>query len=163
MMWLSDQAGEGPQGVLGGAMNDADRRNLRYLAARLGPIPGWSMGYGYDTENLRTVSGAQLDQWKAYLKEHLGWDHFIGTRVGFDEGGPKGGPKPPLDKNRNAPIGDEYCSWLGGDYLGYTSYRPLYDRYVWRSGIGPRNRRWKKTDFAFAIPRGGHTRTTAPI
>jgi hypothetical protein len=28
------------------------------------------------------------------------------------------------------PIGDEYTWWLGGDYIGYTSYRPLYDRYV---------------------------------
>ncbi|MEC8891835.1 MAG: hypothetical protein VX901_00790, partial [Candidatus Poribacteria bacterium] len=25
-----------------------DRRLQRYIAARLGPIPGWTLGYGYD-------------------------------------------------------------------------------------------------------------------
>jgi hypothetical protein len=39
-------------------------------------------------------------------------------------------PKAPLNEKFNAPIGDQYTAWLGGDYVGYTSYRPLYDRYV---------------------------------
>lgn len=115
-------------------MNEADRRNLRYLAARLGPIPGWSIGYGYDTENL-WASPDELQAWKDFLEAHLGWDHFIGARVGFDEKGlygrfGKGIPKPPLNEKSNAPVGDRYTAWLGGDYIGYTSYRPLYDRYV---------------------------------
>ena len=64
----------------------------------------------------------------------MGWDHFIGARVGYDEKGlwaliPKG-PRPPHDENYCSEISDEHCSWLGGDYIGYTSYRPLYDRYV---------------------------------
>jgi len=135
-LWGSDsgKTGEGPRHVVGAPMNEADRRNLRYLAARLGPVPGWTMGYGYDTENL-WAPPQELEAWKGFLEARLGWDHFLGARVGFDENGPRGPygkdlPKPPLNEKRNAPIGDAYTAWLGGDYIGYTGYRPLYDRYV---------------------------------
>jgi len=135
-MWGKDtgRGSDGPRAILGAPMNTVDRRNLRYIAARLGPLPGWSMGYGYDTENL-WASPDELDAWKSYLETHFGWDHFIGARVGFDEKGTYGRygkniPKPQLNEKHNAPIGDQYTAWLGGDYIGYTSYRPLYDRYV---------------------------------
>lgn len=135
-MWGADgnKKGDGPRYVLGGPMNAADQRNLRYFAARLGPIPGWSLGYGFDTENL-WASTEELSAWKSFLEQRMGWDHFLGSRIGFDEKGTWGRygdgiPKPPLNKKHNAPIGDEYTAWLGGDYVGYTSYRPLYDRYV---------------------------------
>jgi hypothetical protein len=135
-MWGKDKnrGGDGPRALVGGPMTDADRRNLRYMAARLGPIPGWSIGYGYDTENL-WASPDEMTNWKRFLESHSGWDHFIGARVGFDEKGlygqfGKGIPKPALNDKYNAPIGDEYTAWLDGDYIGYTSYRPLYDRYV---------------------------------
>ena len=116
----------------GGAMNDKDKRNLRYLAARLGPLPGWSMGYGFDVEN-GWVNREQLNEWKRFLEGQMGWRHFLGARVGYDEKGlfavkPRP-PRPPHDEKFRAPIGDAYTTWLGGDYIGYTSYRPLYDRY----------------------------------
>jgi hypothetical protein len=116
----------------GPPMNDKDQRNLRYFAARLGPLPGWSMGYGYDVEN-GWASVNQLNDWKRFLETRMGWKHFLGARVGFDEHGlsnvvPRP-PRPPLDENFNSPVGDEYTHWLDGDYIGYTSYRPLYDRY----------------------------------
>ncbi|MFP4173504.1 MAG: DUF5060 domain-containing protein [Candidatus Hydrogenedentota bacterium] len=130
-MWGKDGHG-GPSDVTGEPMSEADQRNLRYLAARLGPLPGWSMGYGYDVEN-GWATREQLDAWKAYLEEHLGWDHFLGARVGYDEKGlyavsPRP-PRPPRDGAYRSPIADKYTTWLGGDYLGYTSYRPLYPRY----------------------------------
>lgn len=135
-MWGKDRGkgSDGPRAILGEPMNEADRRNLRYLAARLGPLPGWSIGYGYDTENL-WASPEELTAWKNFLEGHFGWDHFIGARVGFDEKGTygrygKGIPKAPLNEKFNAPVGDRYTAWPGGDYIGYTSYRPLYDRYV---------------------------------
>jgi hypothetical protein len=114
-------------------MSEVDKRNLRYLAARLGPIPGWSMGYGYDTEN-GWAGPAELDTWKVFLEARLGYDHFIGARVGYDRKGlwtvnPRP-PRPPHDAGFRAPIADKYTTWLGGDYIGYTSYRPLYPRYV---------------------------------
>lgn len=137
-LWGSDgnrdeNNGDGPRGILGEPMNEKDQRNLRYIAARLGPIPGWTMGYGIDTEN-GVATKEQLDQWKAYLEEQFGWDHFLGARVGYDEKGlwalnPKP-PSPPHDEHYRSEIKDEHTFWLGGDYIGYTSYRPLYDRYV---------------------------------
>ncbi len=136
-MWGSDgprdkMDGSGPRGVLGGYGNEKDVRNLRYFAARLGPLPGWSMGYGIDTENaVATVE--QLETWKACLEKHMGWDHFLGARVGYDEKGlwalRPPGPRPPKDENYCSEIKDDHCSWLGGDYTGYTSYRPMFDRY----------------------------------
>jgi hypothetical protein len=135
-MWGKDinRGGDGPRALIGGPMSQADQRNLRYIAARLGPLPSWSIGYGYDTENL-WASPEEFTAWKSFLERYSGWDHFIGARVGFDEKGTygrygKGIPKAPLNEKYNAPIGDAYTAWLGGDYIGYTSYRPLYDRYV---------------------------------
>ena len=134
-MWgaKNEPDGSGPGPLIGGPMNEVDRRNLRYLAARLGPIPGWSMGYGFDTENAWATTD-ELDRWKAFLEARTGYDHFLGARVSADDKGLHGveprPPKPPLDAANNAPIGDEYLSWSGGDYTGYTSYRPLYPRYI---------------------------------
>lgn len=138
-IWLWGSGGTGgegdggPFGIAGGAMSEMDRRNLRYLAARLGPLPGWSIGYGFDTENGWATVG-ELDAWKAFLEEQMGWDHFLGARVGYDEKGlwavrPRL-PRPPHDAGFRSPIADANTFWLGGDYIGYTSYRPLYPRYV---------------------------------
>lgn len=134
-LWGSGGGGEdgsGPEAFADGPMSEMDRRNLRYLAARLGPLPGWSMGYGFDTENGWALS-EELDAWKAFLEEHMGYDHFLGARVGYDEKGlwavsPRP-PRPPRDAAYRAPIADKYTTWLSGDYIGYTSYRPLYPRY----------------------------------
>ena len=117
----------------GERMNDKDQRNLRYWAARLGPLPGWSISYGVDVEN-GWISTEDLEEWKSFLEDYMGWRHFLGARVGYDKLGasrarPRPPKPPPLDENYNAPVGDEYTWWLGGDYIGYTSYRPLYDRY----------------------------------
>jgi hypothetical protein len=132
-IWLWGSHDDSPATKAGGPLSEKDRRNLRYLAARLGPLPGWSMGYGFDTEN-GWASVEELDAWKAFLEAHMGWDHFLGARVGYDEKGlfavrPRP-PRPPHDAGHRAPIADKYTTWLGGDYIGYTSYRPLYPRYT---------------------------------
>ena len=131
-IWLWGGREEGPEARADGPLSEVDRRNLRYLAARLGPLPGWSMGYGVDTENGWALP-EQLDAWKAFLEGRLGWDHFLGARVGYDEKGlwaarPRP-PRPPSDAGNRSPVADKYTTWLGGDYIGYTSYRPLYPRY----------------------------------
>lgn len=66
-----------PIGV-GGINGPADRRLQRYIAARLGPLPGWSMGYGFDLHEW--TKGTQLDDWCDYLHEHMGWDHLLCAR-----------------------------------------------------------------------------------
>ena len=45
--WGDEQRGWTPIGV-GGVNGVPDRRVQRYLAARLGPVPGWTMSYGFD-------------------------------------------------------------------------------------------------------------------
>ncbi len=56
----------------------ADKRLQRYIAARLGPLPGWTMGYGFDLQEW--VSEAQTGEWAKYLHQHFGWQHLLWAR-----------------------------------------------------------------------------------
>jgi hypothetical protein len=67
-----------PKGVPGGINGEVDRRLQRYITARLGPIPGWTMGYGFDLHEWTNVE--QLNTWAAYLHEHFGWQHLLCAR-----------------------------------------------------------------------------------
>jgi len=55
-----------------------DKRLQRYIAARLGPLPGWSMGYGFDLEEW--VSENQVGEWAKYLHDRFGWQHMLWAR-----------------------------------------------------------------------------------
>jgi hypothetical protein len=55
-----------------------DRRLQRYIAARLGPLPGWSMGYGFDLHEWTNTQ--QLGQWASFLHAESGWDHLLSAR-----------------------------------------------------------------------------------
>ena len=74
-----------PRGVPGGINGEADRRLQRYIAARLGPLPGWTMGYGFDLHEW--TNGEQLNAWASYLHEHMGWQHLLCAR-GYPLKGP---------------------------------------------------------------------------
>lgn len=90
-----------------------DRRLQRYLAARLGPLPGWSMGYGFDLDEW--VTGEDLRQWHQHLHQQLGWFHFLGGR--------SGGPN----------HGTDHSGWQiheGLDYAGYEHHQPTYEVYA---------------------------------
>jgi hypothetical protein len=69
-----------PIGV-GGINGKADRRLQRYMAARLGPLPGWTMNYGFDLQEWVTES--QCRAWADYMREHMGWDHLLSARGRF--------------------------------------------------------------------------------
>jgi hypothetical protein len=90
-----------------GINGKVDRRLLRYIAARLGPLPGWSMGYGFDL--WEWVRGDQLADWHDYLQSHFGWSHFLGARA---------------DKNKLNQLSESL------DYSGYEQHRPDYKKYV---------------------------------
>ncbi len=66
-----------PIGV-GGINGVPDRRLQRYICARLGPLPGWTMGYGFDLQEW--VSEEQLADWADYMHAHLGWQHLLWGR-----------------------------------------------------------------------------------
>ena len=67
-----------PIGAPGGINGAADRRLQRYIAARLGPLPGWTMGYGFDLHEW--ASTRQLNAWAKFLHEHFGWQHLLCAR-----------------------------------------------------------------------------------
>ncbi len=62
----------------GGINGPADLRLQRYIAARLGPLPGWTMGYGYDL--FEWVGGGELSFWRNNMHNLMGWPHLLGAR-----------------------------------------------------------------------------------
>jgi len=88
-----------------GLNGEVDRRLQRYICARLGPLPGWSMSYGWDLQEW--VKERDLRAWHDYMHRHLGWFHFLGGR---------------------APDLTQICDGL--DYSSYQQHRPDYDIYV---------------------------------
>ncbi|QXD16198.1 DUF5060 domain-containing protein [Rhodocaloribacter litoris] len=90
-----------------GLNGQADRRLQRYIAARLGPLPGWTMGYGFDL--WEWVDGATLDAWHDYLHAHFGWPHLLGARS---------------HKNRLTQLSEKL------DYASYEQHRPDYPLYL---------------------------------
>ncbi len=63
-----------------GLNGPADQRLQRYIAARLGPIPGWTMGYGFDLDEW--VTDEQIKTWRDYMHSHMAWPHMLGGRHG---------------------------------------------------------------------------------
>jgi len=67
-----------PIGLPGGINGEVDQRLQRYIAARLGPLPGWTMGYGFDLEEW--VSEEELATWAGFLHGQFGWQHLLWAR-----------------------------------------------------------------------------------
>lgn len=59
-----------------------ERRLLRYLAARMGPLPGWTMGYGYDINEDHEAADAAT--WFQALDQAMQWPHMLGVRTEKD-------------------------------------------------------------------------------
>lgn len=103
--WGDDSRGQNPKKWgLNGAV---DQRLQRYIAARLGPLPGWTMGYGFDL--WEWVTPQQLEQWHGTMQQAFGWPHLLGAR----------GPK-----NELAQISDAM------DYISYEQHKPDYALYA---------------------------------
>ena len=88
-----------------GINGKVDKRLQRYICARLGPIPGWAMGYGFDLQEW--AKKEHLKSWHEYMHQHLGWKHLLGARA------------PDLEQ-----------IYDGLDYISYQQHRPDYDLYV---------------------------------
>ncbi|MBI5669314.1 MAG: DUF5060 domain-containing protein [Chloroflexi bacterium] len=74
-LWGDAERGWTPPGSINSA---ADKRLQRYIAARLGPLPGWTMGYGFDLGEW--VTEAQLQEWANTLHSNMGWEHLLSAR-----------------------------------------------------------------------------------
>jgi hypothetical protein len=84
-----------------------DRRIQRYIAARLGPLPGWTMGYGFDL--WEWASESNIKGWHDHMHAQFGWPIMLGARA----------TKNTLDQ-----------LYEGMDYSGYEQHQPDYDTYV---------------------------------
>jgi hypothetical protein len=84
-VWGDNSRFENPNSLPVGINGVVDQRLQRYIAARLGPLPGWTMGYGYDLREWADANGnkqfEELDQWYTYMHDHLGWEHYLGARA----------------------------------------------------------------------------------
>lgn len=103
--WGDDDRGWNPKRW--GVNGPQDRRLQRYIAARLGPLPGWTMGYGFDL--WEWASEEQITAWHNFLQAHMGWSHPLGARASKNE----------LDQLSEAL-----------DYAAYEQVRPDYAQYV---------------------------------
>jgi len=77
--WGDQGRKQTPNLLPGGVLGDAHKRLMRYTAARLGPIPGWCMNFGFDTLELPNPE-AITSQWANYLNERMGWKHMLCAR-----------------------------------------------------------------------------------
>ena len=84
-----------------------DQRMQRYFAARLGALPGWTMGYGYDV--FEWASPSQIEQWYSYIDSRMMYPHLMSAR------------------------GDKNVIMQHSELMSYSSYeqhRPDYNKYV---------------------------------
>jgi hypothetical protein len=105
--WGDEGRRQTPIGLQGGINGPVDQRLQRYIAARLGPLPGWTMGYGFDL--WEWVQGPQLTTWHEYMHRHMGWPHLLGGRA---------------SKNMLNQLSEDL------DYSGYEQHQPDYATYV---------------------------------
>ncbi|HJO92824.1 MAG TPA: cellulose binding domain-containing protein [Victivallales bacterium] len=105
-MWGDMDGGDmSPTSLPGGQNGYVDQRIQRYLCARLGALPGWSMGYGWDLQEWATAS--ELNTWHNYMDDHLGWHHYLGGRSSR--------PSHPNQISENM------------DFSSYEQWKPTYD------------------------------------
>jgi len=119
-----------------GLNGKVDRRLQRYICARLGPMPGWTMGYGWDLQEW--AGEKDLRAWHEYMHKHLGWFHYLGGR---------------------APDLTQICPRL--DYSSYQQHRPDYDTYVKAIEQFPDKKNvYPDKDYDFDMTRRGLWRST---
>ena len=75
--WGNEARRWSPTGLPGGINGRTDQRLTRYLAARMGPLPGWAMGYGF---SLGSWARDHVDDWQQYFQEKMGWPHLLSAR-----------------------------------------------------------------------------------
>jgi hypothetical protein len=124
-MW-GDEDRRWTQVGVGGINGEPDRRLQRYIAARLGPLPGWSMSYGFDLGEKNWVGGDQgkLTDWAEYLQERMGWPHLLFSRgyappamsgISYSSNGP-GSPIGDIQTSPNGPMSyDEVVGHMDSD------------------------------------------------
>ncbi len=119
-LWMWGKGDTGDFSKLSGGHNGPHSKRInRYLAARLGPVPGWSMGIGWDVEFWADES--KLKWWLDDLVPQFGgWHHWIGHRYSDSDIGKGHDPEPAnrgeylargLRWNALRPAHEQYAGW----------------------------------------------------
>jgi len=77
--WGDQGRNQIPNLLPGGVLGDTHKRLMRYIAARLGPLPGWCMNFGFDTNELPQPESI-TSRWANYLNDRMGWKHMLCAR-----------------------------------------------------------------------------------
>ena len=119
-LWMWGKGGNGDFSNLPGGFNGPESRRLhRYVAARLGPVPGWSMGIGWDVEFW--ADETKVKWWLDELIPRLGgWHHWVGHRYSDSDIGQGHDPEPTnqgkylargIRWNTVRPGNEQYAGW----------------------------------------------------
>ncbi|MFP4143832.1 MAG: DUF5060 domain-containing protein [Phycisphaeraceae bacterium] len=112
--WGDSSRGTTSNQLQGGQNGAVDQRLQRYIAARLGPLQGWTMGYGFDLDEWTTND--QMQEWRDRINGHSGWDHLLSGRS--------------LGPNSGTDHSSDVGWHVGLDYAGYEHHRPTYAVYL---------------------------------
>lgn len=125
-LWMWGKGGSGDFSNLPGGYRGARSRRInRYIAARLGPVPSWSMGIGWDVEFW--VDHTKLKWWLDDLIPQLGgWHHWIGHRYSDSDIG-EGRDPDPANKGEYLPRGIEWNMLRSGheQYAGWEHWSTM--------------------------------------
>jgi len=81
--WGDNDRKQTPNHLGDGFRGKRHLRLIRYIAARLGPLPGWSMNFGFDTIELPRAE-RDTAWWARELSRRMGWPHILTSR-GWDD------------------------------------------------------------------------------
>ncbi len=81
--WGDNDRKQTPNHLGDGFRGARHRRLIRYVAARLGPLPGWSMNFGFDTVEMPNAEADGV-WWADELNRTMGWPHILTSR-GWDD------------------------------------------------------------------------------
>lgn len=77
--WGDNGRKQTPNHLGDGFRGDRHKRLIRYIAARLGPLPGWSMNFGFDTIEMPNAE-ADCAWWAGEMNRTMGWPHILTSR-----------------------------------------------------------------------------------
>ncbi len=82
--WGDNGRKQTPNHLGGGFRGKRHKRLIRYIAARLGPMPGWTMNFGFDTVEMPNAEADSV-WWADMLNSKMGWPHILTSRGWHDD------------------------------------------------------------------------------
>lgn len=82
--WGDNDRKQTPNHLGDGFRGKRHQRLIRYIAARLGPLPGWSMNFGFDTIEMPSAE-ADTAWWADQMNRTMGWPHILTSRGWEDD------------------------------------------------------------------------------